>query len=113
MSNRILNVELLPKRATPAVAELWIIVTADQVTPTTEVRGKLVGPRHPGISTVEIAYPLRETERSGSTVTVCATVPEPNLWTQEAPFVYAGVVELWQDGVRCDHCPFTTSFKSH
>lgn len=111
MSNRILNVELTPKRVTPAVAELWVVVTADQVTPATEVRGNLVGPKRPGVSTVEIAYPLREVERTVSAVTVRAVVPEPNLWAPAAPFEYEVVVELWQDGERCDGRSVTTQFQ--
>lgn len=113
MSNRIHNVELVTKRVSPAVAEVWAIVTIDWVTPTTAVRGKLVGPRCPGSSTVEIAYPLREVERSASTITVRATVPEPNLWAPDAPFTYAGIVELWHDGGHCGQHSFTISFKSH
>jgi hypothetical protein len=29
-------------------------------------------------------------------------IPEPSIWEPECPFVYDGVVELWQGDERCD-----------
>ena len=43
----------------PAQAELWISVTAEHLTPTTELRGQLAGPRCLYAATVEVGYPLR------------------------------------------------------
>jgi len=61
-----------------------------------EVRGRLMGPRCPGISTVEIAYHLRRVEPAAYQV----LIPEPTLWTPDRPYVYEGPVELLQDGVK-------------
>ena len=116
MSNRIVNVELVQQRATPAVAELWVVVTPERVTPATEVRGKLVGPRCRGVTTVEVAYPFRPVVRTDDAgdlgLTCTAVVPEPNLWTPTTPFVYEAIVELWQDGARCDRRECPTQFQS-
>src|SRR5262245_54539932 len=115
MTNRIVNLELIQKRATSAAAELWAVVTPERLTPTTEVRGKLVGPRRPGATTLEVAYPLRPVPGvadADRTLTRRAVVTEPNLWSADAPFEYELTVELWQEGVRCDARSVTTSFKS-
>ena len=60
-----------------------------------EVRGRLMGPRCPGVSTIEVAYRLRPTEVHG---TYQVLIPEPNLWAPEHPFRYEGPVEFWRDG---------------
>src|SRR2546429_2077936 len=59
MSNRILNVDVQTHRLNFAEAEIWVVVTAERVTRTTEVRGRFVGPKSAQSSTVEVAYPLR------------------------------------------------------
>lgn len=56
-----------------------------------ELRGRLVGPTCEYTTTVEVAYPVR----AGRVV-----IPEPALWDPETPFLYAGPIELWRDGVR-------------
>ena len=61
-----------------------------------EVRGRLMGPRCPGISTVEIAYHLRRLEPSVYQV----LIPEPTLWTPERPYVYEGPVEWFTGDVK-------------
>jgi hypothetical protein len=110
MSNRILNVELRTRRADVAEAEVWVSATAERLSATTELRGRLVGPKCPGVTTVEVAYVLRPfphppAELAGLVGRV--VIPEPNLWEAVRPFVYDGVIELWQDGERCDvrHVP--------
>jgi Glycosyl hydrolases family 2 len=62
-----------------------------------EVRGRLMGPRCPGVSTVEVAYQLR---RLGPEFpdTYQVLIPEPNLWAPEHPFRYEGPVEFWRNG---------------
>jgi hypothetical protein len=59
-----------------------------------EVRGRLMGPRCPGVSTVEVAYRLRPLEGQEHQV----LIPEPNLWAPEHPFRYEGPAEFWQHG---------------
>ncbi len=57
MDNRIRQIEVRDRSLIPAEAEVWITVTPEHHTPTTEVRGRLMGPRCPYASTVEVAYP--------------------------------------------------------
>jgi hypothetical protein len=102
MKNRIRNCEIEIRRLSPAEAEVWLIVQAEQLTPSTDVRGKVTGPRCPGVTTVEVAYPLRPlpgiADTSGQTIRARILIPEPNLWTEHTPFVYEAQLELWQDG---------------
>jgi hypothetical protein len=105
MINRILHVELRTHRADAGEAEVWVSVVAEHSTPTTELRGRLVGPKFPGVTTVEVAYPLRPFPHPPKGLPALAgrvVIPEPNLWQAAFPFVYDGVIELWQDGERCD-----------
>jgi hypothetical protein len=115
MSNRIRTTSLQLHRLSPAAAEVWSVVELEEVTPTTELRGKLVGPRCPGVSTIEVAYPFRplppSTTPSSNTLTVQAIVPEPNLWTETTPFVYEGTIELWQEGQRQDTARVSVGLK--
>ena len=108
MSNRILQVQVRDHSLDPAQAEVWISVLAEHVTPTTEVRGRLTGPRCVHAATVEVAYSFRPLLRRPdglADLTVRAVIPEPSLWEPTCPFVYQGVVELWEDGKRCDQAP--------
>ena len=105
MSNRLRQVNVQVQRLSAAEAELWLLVEAERVTPTTEVRGRLVWPRCPGVTTIEVAYPLSLFPRPPEGVPPLsrrAVIPEPSLWEPERPYVYRAVVELWQDGQRCD-----------
>lgn len=105
MSNRILDVKLATRRADAAEAEIWISATVEQKNPTTQLRGRLVGPKCPGVSTVEVAYPLRSFPRPPADLpglVARVVIPEPNLWEPACPFVYDGVVELWEEGQRRD-----------
>jgi hypothetical protein len=92
---------------TPAQAEVWITVFAEYQTPTTEVRGRLMGPRCRYSTTVEVAYPLRlpppqNVPPGALGITMRVFIPEASLWEPESPFLYQGPIELWQDGRRCD-----------
>jgi hypothetical protein len=102
MTNRIIGVSVINHRLDPHETELRVHVDVENLTPATEVRGRLVGPRSAVSSTVEIAYPLREVERSSNQVVLRVVIPEANWWQPETPFLYEGPVELWQDGQRCD-----------
>jgi hypothetical protein len=61
-----------------------------------EVRGRLMGPRCPGVSTIEVAYYLRP-QRGASSLYV-VRIPEPMCWSEERPSVYEGPVEFLRDG---------------
>ena len=103
MTNRIVDIQVRTQRLSPAEAELWVIVTTEFTTAGTAIRGRFVGPKCAVSSTIEVAYPLRPFERKPvgvSQLAVRVVIPEPSLWEPECPFVYDGLIELWQDG----HC---------
>jgi hypothetical protein len=60
-----------------------------------EVRGRLMGPRCPGVTTVEVAYRITPLEAACGTYQVL--IPEPNFWAPEHPFRYEGPVEFWRN----------------
>jgi beta-galactosidase/beta-glucuronidase len=106
MSARIVKSELEVTRLSPAEAEVLVTVEVDPGAEALDLRGKLVGPRCPGVSTIQVAYPLRRLPSASQTGTVllsaAAVIPEPNLWTPLTPYVYDATVELWQQGQRVD-----------
>jgi hypothetical protein len=105
MSNGLRQVTARVRRLSAVEAEVWLLIEAERVTPTTEVRGRLVGPRCPGVTTVEVAYPLRPFARHPAGVPLLSrrvVIPDPSLWEPQHPFVYRAVVELWEGGERCD-----------
>jgi hypothetical protein len=113
MDNHIRKTTVEVKRLSAAEAEVWVTAELDAVTPGTELRGRLVGPRCPGTSTIEVAYPFRpppSTPEAADTQTVRVVIPEPNFWTEQTPFVYEGTIELWQDGRRCDTAAVSVRF---
>jgi len=115
MTNRIRNTTVQVSRLSPAEAEVLVTVEVDTVTATTELRGKVVGPRCPGAATVEVAYPLRalpsSADEPSNLVAARALIPEPNLWTPVTPFSYEAKVELWQDGSCCDTAFLSVALK--
>jgi hypothetical protein len=101
MTNRILDVVIVDHRLDPVETELRVHVRPENLTPATEIRGRLSGPRCPYATTIEIAYPLREVERTGH-IELRVVIPEPSWWDPESPFLYEGAIELLQDGVSCE-----------
>jgi hypothetical protein len=115
MLNRILQVQVRERSLDPAQAELQITASAEHVTPTTELRGRLAGPRCLYAATVEVGYPLRPFSRRSERIeglTARVVIPEPSLWEPQCPFVYQGTVELWQDGQRCDQVQLRQGLRS-
>jgi hypothetical protein len=106
MNNRILDVQLEDRSLDPVAAEIGITIRPKHLTPATEVRGRLMGPSCPYSSTVEIAYPLTALKRGDPAETEVlrsrVVIPEASLWDPQSPFLYAGPVELWQDGQCLD-----------
>jgi hypothetical protein len=78
----------------PAHADVRIIF--DNLPAAVEVRGRLMGPRCPGVSTVEVAYRLLPI--AGEAGAYQVLIPEPNMWSAEQPYRYEGPVEFWQAG---------------
>jgi len=105
MSGRIREVQISTLDLTPALAEIWIAAKVDVATQAAELRGRLMGPHCLYSSTVEIAYPIRTaapTQDPTDFLQAHVTIPEPNLWDVQSPFLYSGPVELWQNGQRFD-----------
>jgi hypothetical protein len=107
MDNRIRQIVVRDRSRAPAQAEVWLSVFPEFQTPATEIRGRLMGPRCPYASTVEVAYPLRplppgSTPTEPDSLTMRVIIPEASLWEPQCPFLYEGPIELWQDGRRCD-----------
>ena len=95
-----LNFEVI--RATPAVAEFVVRIELDSPAVGYEVKGRAIGPRCEGISTVEVVYPMTVAIASDTTVALRCGIPEPNLWRPEARFTYAVSVELRLNGEQID-----------
>lgn len=104
MTNRIRHIEVRDRLVNPAEAEVWIRVESERLTPTTEIHGRLMGPRCLYTTTVEVAYPLRSFARppEGLASFRRVVIPEASWWDPESPFFYEGPVELWEEGRLCD-----------
>ena len=76
-----------------------------------EVRGRLMGPRCPGVSTIEVAYHLRPLT-GGDKATYQVLIPEPNFWAPEHPFRYEGPVEYWRAGELLGKTTISIGLKS-
>jgi len=99
---RIVSLDIEPGRASQASADFVIRVNLDGPAAGCAVAGRVVGPRCPGVSTVEVAYPLVEVARSDTAVSLKCVIPEPSLWTPEAPFLYAWSIDVEVDGEQTD-----------
>ena len=80
-------------RLDPMLAELH--VQFHDLPPDVEVHGRVMGPRCPGVTTVEVAYRLRPTREAD---TWQVLIPDPVFWSAERPMVYEGPVEFRRDG---------------
>jgi hypothetical protein len=99
---RIISLHFEIVRATPAVAEFIVHVELDEPAANCEVVGHVTGPKCPGVSTVEVTYPLQLVGSNGITILFRGTVPEPNLWKPETPFTYVVGVDLQINGKVVD-----------
>jgi beta-galactosidase/beta-glucuronidase len=102
--NKLRQVTMQVKRLSPAEAEVWLLIETEIVTPTTQVRSRLIGPRCAGATTIEVAYPLQTAppQEGIPPLSQRAVIPDPSLWEPDRPFVYHALIELWQDGKLCD-----------
>src|SRR5437762_11513134 len=103
--NAILSLRIRDRSVSPVQAEVWLEVIPAERTSTTEVHGRLMGPRCPYATTVEVAYPLRPLPRRGEVTAgllMRVIIPEASLWDLESPFLYEGPVELWENGQHVD-----------
>ena|SRR5437868_5523971 len=99
---KIVSLDIEPGRASQASAEFTIRVNLDGPAAGCAVSGRVVGPKCKGVSTVEVAYPLRVIGVSDTAVSLKCVIPEPSLWTPERPFVYAWSVEVEAGGEVTD-----------
>lgn len=105
MSNRICRVEVRERLLDPAQSELWVCVMPERQTATTEIHGRLAGPRCAYATTVEVAYPLRPFPQQPPGLPGLVrrvVIPEASWWEPECPFLYEGSVELSEDGETVD-----------
>jgi hypothetical protein len=107
---KIVSLDIEPGRTSPASAEFVIRVKLDGPASACVVGGRVVGPRAEGRTTVEVAYPLRAVEVSDTAVSLRCVIPEPNLWTPDAPFGYAWSVEVRVNAERTDERTGTVVF---
>ncbi|MBI3410169.1 MAG: hypothetical protein HY040_17640 [Planctomycetes bacterium] len=80
----------------PVRAELVFSFDPEHLVANLEIRGRVIGPRCPGVSTVEVAYPARPADENVGAFHV--TVPEPSMWEPECPFLYEAIFEFWRWG---------------
>lgn len=98
-------------RATPAVAEFIVHVAVAGPVRDIDVRGRATGPHGAGAATVEVAYPLAAAAAAGSEIALRGVIPEPNLWTPTAPFLYTVTVELLAAGIPVDARAITIALR--
>lgn len=79
----------------PVRAEVAVDCSSLPLAPGDEIRGKLEGPQCRFASTIEIAYPLRQTGQERRVL-----IPEPSLWSPQTPFLYQGKFEWLRGGQR-------------
>src|SRR5438105_5047045 len=112
--NTITAVHVIDRVLDPMQAELWVRVEVAHRSPATDVRGRFVGPRCPGATTVEVAYPLRPLRGEGEPDNVLlrrVIIPEPSFWDTESPFTYEAIVELWEGAQLVDERRFPHALK--
>ena len=104
MTNSICSLTLEDRRLDPAEAEVWIALVPEHGTTGAALRGRFVGPRCPGRTTLELAYPLQSIPGRNDSGTLQARliIVDPCFWTAESPYSYEGKIELWQDERCCD-----------
>jgi hypothetical protein len=101
--DRIPRLEVRNHILNPAEAEIWFTVQPVDPLADVEVQGRLMGPRCPYATTVEVAYPFRPLPgplTKAGEYTARVIIPEPSFWDPESPFLYQGSVEVRKGG-RC------------
>lgn len=113
-SNRLKGIEGYKCTVSSAEADIWFKVGVQRVTPGTEVRGRIVGPRclfsqAPGV--VSPLRSVRHTEREHASLIARTAFPNPGFWAPDNPLLYRVVVELWQDEQCCEVSGFDIGFR--
>lgn len=113
--NRLKGVQTKRLSVSAEEAEIWFQVGVQRIVPGTEVRGRIVGPRCLFAETAERFIPLRSVvhrDRDQRELIARAAFPAPSFWDPHNPLLYRVVVELWQDGQRCDVVGFDLGFRT-
>src|SRR5262249_42868669 len=110
--NRIRNLTTVTRHLTPALGEIRVTVEPEHCEAGLELRGRLHGPRSVYSSTVEVAYAVQPVVAKTGEVAGRLIVPDPCLWDPKNPFLYEGIVQLWQDGQMLDERPLRHGFRT-
>jgi len=114
-SNQLKGIERYKLTVLSADADVWFKVVVQRVTPGTEVRGRIVGPRCLFAETAQVVSPLRSVrckeEEQAAALIVRTAFPNPGFWDSANPLLYRVVFELWQDGQRCEISGFDLGFR--
>lgn len=107
MTNRIRQCHWYPRILDPTLAEVAVAVYPERLASRTQVRGQVTGPHCEYSTTIEVAYPWRETSRTYEKegephISARAIIPEPSLWEPQTPFLYEATVELFDNGRLSD-----------
>lgn len=111
MNARPLSLDVWPHALDPMLAQVRIRARWRGSAPA-QIQGRLLGPKCPFSTTIELAYPLQILEATAQPVCdptdpdvlieqqwlLQALIPEPSLWEPQTPFVYEGPVEVWSTG---------------
>jgi hypothetical protein len=114
-SNRLKGIERYKLTVSPAAADIWFKVVVQRSTPGTEVRGRIVGPRCLFAETAEFVSPLRSVrhgKEERATLIARTAIRNPGFWDPGNPLMYRVLVELWQDGQRCEVSGFDLGFRT-
>ncbi|HEY7313017.1 MAG TPA: hypothetical protein VH643_26880 [Gemmataceae bacterium] len=114
-SNRLKCIECFRLIVSPTEADIWFTVVVQRVTPETEVRGRIMGPRCLFADTAEVVSPLRSVrhnEDERMTLIARTAIPNPGFWDPDNPLLYRVVLELWQDRRRCEVSGFDLGFRT-
>jgi hypothetical protein len=99
-------------QSTPAVAEFVVRVRLEGPAAGCVVGGVVTGPKCPGVTTVELSYPMAVGAVSDTTVSLRCVIPEPNLWTADAPFTYGWSITVEVGGELTDQRVGTIALKT-
>jgi hypothetical protein len=99
---KIVSTAIEPGRGSQACVEFVIRVNLSGSAAECDVSGRVVGPQAKGFTTVEVAYALVPAGTSDNAVSLKCVIPEPTLWTRDAPFGYTWFVEVRVNGDLTD-----------
>lgn len=98
----------------PLEADIWFQVFVQRATSGTEVGGRIVGPRSLFAQRASVVSPLRSVwlkQAEQPALMARTAFPNPKFWDPMDPALYRVVVELWQDGQRCEVAGFDLGFR--